>query len=186
MISYELSKQPEPVELNVNDLPYLYQNEYVMNARSHIHRGFFVYPNGKKFKYHNPSGWNYDIYVGGNTTPPIPLTPRDDFATAYISVDHLFSNVKSCEPAFALSSLLGVPKLDANLLSELLRSTVRGHESGLTDTGRWTNSLYIYCPKDGVYIKVLLSETGLRELTNTSPNAAGIISIFGKVGGKAY
>ncbi|MCX2472788.1 hypothetical protein OQZ33_00450 [Pedobacter sp. MC2016-05] len=67
-----------------------------------------------------------------------------------------------------------------------MRSTVRGHESGLTDGGKWTNSLYIYCSKDGVYIKVLLSETGLRELTNTSINAQRIISIFGKVGGKAF
>lgn len=179
-------KQHQIHNITTERLPYLYQSEYITIARSHIHRGFFVDPTGRKFKYNNPQQWKNDIYIGGNTNSPIPLTPREDWGSSYIAPNDLFDNIKSCKPAFSLLSLLGTRKLDANLLSELLKSSVRGHETGLTDVGRWTNAIYIYVPERNVYQKVILSENGSHDTFNTHSDSSQIISTFGQVRGRAF
>ncbi|WP_316808083.1 hypothetical protein [Pedobacter agri] len=181
-----MAKQDQIKHITIERLPYLYQSEYITIARSHIHRGFFVDPTGRKFKYNNPPEWKDDIHIGGNKNPPIPLTPREDCATSYITAADLFRNLKNCKPAFSLSSLLGIHKLDKDLLSALLKSSLGGHESGSTDMGRWTNAIYIYDTESSVYQKIILSENGSRDTFNNHPDTARIISKFGKVGGNAF
>jgi hypothetical protein len=47
----------------MENLPYLYQYEYLNNAWGRVHNGYFIDPKGNRYNYDNPKDWKHTTVV---------------------------------------------------------------------------------------------------------------------------
>lgn len=157
------------MDFNVESLPYLYHSENCDVAWTREFGGFFIDPNGVRYKYKNPDNW---LSYGNSLefeASEIKIKPTD-----------LFHNLGTCKvkkPWFGVKRKL----ISQDVINELLNGELINLSDGINicDAPITTNSILFYDSNVGFYKQIILSISGQTTHFNSSIKAQSLIDEFG-------
>ena len=166
---------------SITDLPYLYQYEYLNKAWGVVHEGYFVLPDGSKYKYNSPKQWSY--------MTKLVIDKGDDLdaeeGRAYVVTkdtlepEELFTNLRSSVKQTGLSSLFKSKlELSDDILQELMNSEVEDFGFRGCDMGMKSNILWIYDAATMLYKRILLHANGDQKFVNQSRAARELFTRY--------
>jgi hypothetical protein len=169
---------------SVEDLPYIYHSECRITNWRTQRRGFYVLPNGDKYVYDNPKGFNlYNI----ESELPNDIANGDE-TNLKITPDLLFENLDMCTKKNGLLSFFRSKKLlEQHILDDLLESEVISYPKDLKfNRGSLFpyyrisfSSLLIYDVELQLYKRILLTASGDRKASNQSEHRSDLVWKFG-------
>lgn len=158
------------------NLPFIYQSEYYSLAWGLEQKGFYVDPEGTKYKYKMPEKWhryktNSERHSWGDETD------------GTISATELFENLGHTIEAKPLFKFMRrTTPITQTMIDDLLTSTiVEGYGHCCTDSGILSHSLLVYDSEIDHYRRILLNSYGEMERVNQSIYTNEIIHALGKV-----
>jgi hypothetical protein len=167
---------------SIENVPYLYQYEYLNKAWGIVHNGYFVMPDGSKYKYNSPKQWSY--------MTKLVIDKGDDLdaeeGRAYVVTkdtlepEELFTNLRSSVKQRGLFSLFRSKlELSDDILQELMTSEVEDFGFRGCDMGMKSNILWIYDATTMLYKRILLSADGDIKARNQSTHSSNVVWKFG-------
>jgi len=156
--------------------PFIYQSEYYSLAWGLEQKGFYIDPEGRKYKYKMPEKWhrhktNSERHSWGDETD------------GTISATELFENLKytvEAKPVFKF--MRRTTPITQAMIDDLLTSTiVEGYGHCCTDSGILSHSLFVYDSEIDLYRRILLNSYGAMEMVNQSIYTNKIIRDLGIV-----
>lgn len=158
------------------NLPFIYQSEYYSLAWGREQNGFYIDPEGRKYKYKMPEKWhrhktNSERHSWG------------DEADGTISATELFENLGHTIEAKPLFKFMQrTTPITQTIIDDLLTSTiVEGYGHCCTDSGILSHSLLVYDSESDFYRRILLNSYGMMEKVNQSIYTYKIIRDLGIV-----
>lgn len=158
------------------NLPFIYQSEYYSLAWGLEQKGFYVGPEGRKYKYKMPEKWhryktNSERHSWGDETD------------GTISATELFENLSytvEAKPLFKFARR--TTPITQTMIDDLSTSTiVEGYGHCCTDSGLLSHSLFVYDSEIDLYRRILLNSYGAMEMVNQSIYTKQIIRNLGIV-----
>jgi hypothetical protein len=164
-----------------NNLPYVYQAEYLSLAWGYIRKGFFIDPEGIKYKYSNPNNWN-DCIIGSSIDGSCSKSYNE--IEAVIRPEDLYANMSNSRKRNVLFKFTRTPLvLSQTILDDLLKSEVVNYGQMMWDAGLISHSLFIYDEQNKLYRRILLSCDLDFKVVNQSQYAYQIVRSLGSVYG---
>lgn len=159
----------------IEKLPFIYQSEYYSLAWGWEQIGFYVDPEGRKYKYKMPEKWHRYKTNSGNHSWGYETGGT-------ISATDLFENLKQTVEVKSLFNFMHrTNPVTQTMIDDLLTSTVvEGYGHCCSDAGVLSHSLLVYDSEIDLYRRVLLSNYREMEKINQSIYANKIIRDLGK------
>lgn len=156
------------MDFSTDKLPYLYHSEYCDVAWTREFGGFFIAPNGVKYRYKNPDNWKrYSSSIKAKKDE-LNIKPTD-----------LFHNLGICKVKKPWFGATATP-LSLEVINDLLKGKLLNvNDMHVCDAPETINSLYVYDNTSGFYKQVVLSFDGSRTLLNSSLHTQNVIDEFG-------
>ncbi len=160
----------------IDNLPFVYQSEYYSLAWGREQKGFYVDPEGRKYKYKMPEKWHRH-----KTT--CERHSWGDETDGTISATELFENLGHTIEAKPLFKFMRrTTPITQTMIDDLLISkTIEGYGHCCTDSGILSNSLFVYDSESDLYRRILLNSYGEMEKVNQSIYANKILQGLGIV-----
>ncbi|MEE1945061.1 hypothetical protein VRU48_08080 [Pedobacter sp. KR3-3] len=158
----------------IENLPFIFQSEYYSLAWGKRHYGFYIAPDGRKYRYDMPEEWNFyscpnEKMVWGYETDGI------------ISPESLFQNLRSSTEVLRLFPMMRrKAPITQTIIDDLFASQVKYGDRYMCDAGIRSNALLVYEQETGLYKRILLRASGDREMVNKSDYALPIVLALGE------
>ncbi len=176
------------MEFTVHNQPFIYQSEFYSIAWGMEHYGFFIDPQGRKYKYRISKDYRYAVTDKWNWFTPTRMVDSSE-KTVYesegdgkIKPDDLFENLLNSveyKPWYGYKKKTNI--ITEEMIADLLQSPIEDYGHIACDAGAFTNSLYVYDAEMGIYKRILLSMDGDIKKVNQSIYMHNIIRSLGQV-----
>lgn len=187
MISIFKKEPPtRPNQFNADSLPFVYQSEFYSLAWGKVHHGFYILPDGTKYKYREPEQWNFhttkehEAFHGLNTSWGYETD-------GLIAPNELFENLVNSKEEVPLFNFMRESNpINASILNDLQGAEIIDYGLLATDQGTLSNSVLVYNGTFKQYKRILLTSNGQRDKVNQSDYTKTIIDALGEADRKLY
>jgi hypothetical protein len=165
-----LNRQSSPKGFKVEQIPYIYQFEYLNNAWGRVHYGYFIDPDGNRYKYKDPKSWFFNTKED-DVKPPYDFKSFENRkrTSDTFEPEELFTNLRSSVKQTGLFSLFKSKlELSDDTLQDLMTSEVKDFGPQGCDMGMKSNILWIYDAATMLYKRILLRAVGDQRFVNQS------------------
>lgn len=158
----------------VENMPFIFQSEYYSLAWGANHFGYYIAPDGRKYRYNMPEEWN-------SYSCPNKSTVWGYETNGTISPENLFQNLRNSVKVLRLfPSQREKAMITQTMIDDLLASEVKDFGQAYADAGIRSNALLVYEQETGLYKRILLRTKGDREMANQSDYALPIVLALGE------